>query len=80
MISIRDEDKQELEEVADLLHGDVNGSDILFAQLKVKIVLKHIHELSHQAPVIEPRIVSMSEAEKRICYPERYASRKADQA
>jgi hypothetical protein len=35
-------------------------------------VLRNIKELMQMAPVIEPLIAPMSEADKRICYPERY--------
>jgi hypothetical protein len=43
------------------------------ARFSIREVLFSIEELSQQAPVIEPKIAPMSEADKRICYPERYA-------
>lgn len=72
MISIRDADKRELEEVVRLL-DDYSHKTAESAKAKVERVLLSIDELSQQAPVIEPRIAPMSEAEKHICYPERFA-------
>lgn len=71
MVSIRDSDKRELEEVVRLL-DDYDHDSIENAKAKVERVLLNIDELSQQAPVIEPQLVPMSEADKRICYPERY--------
>ena len=69
MISIRDEDKQKLKYAIELID---KGAEIRARSL-ICDVLESIDELSQQAPVIEPRIAPMSEADKRICYPERYA-------
>ena len=68
MISIRDADKQKLEQAAEWLEGGLTISPLV----AIYSVLRSIDELSQQAPVIEPRIAPMSEADKRICYPERY--------
>ena len=69
MISIRDADKQRLEQAVEWLEHGLTVSPLV----AIREVLRSIHELSQQAPVIEPRIAPMSEAEKRICYPERFA-------
>jgi hypothetical protein len=70
MISIRDADKKRLEEALKTLR--VFPRDVMTAQALIHGVLASINELSQQAPVIEPAIAPMSEADKRICYPERF--------
>jgi hypothetical protein len=72
MISIRDADKQKLEEVEDILFIYPNLVDSYRAHRLILEVLQSIEELSQMAPVIDPLIVPMSEEDKRICYPERY--------
>jgi len=71
VISIRDVDKQRLIDARNSLEPANAATD--FARRTIDDVLTSIHELSQQAPVIDPRIAQMSEAEKRICYPERFA-------
>jgi hypothetical protein len=67
MISIRDADKQKLIEARNVVFQSPAEAWIFINE-----VLLSIDELSQQAPVIEPAIAPMSEADKRICYPERY--------
>jgi len=69
MISIRDVDKQKLIDALEILYPSYS---MRFARRLISEVVQSIDELSQQAPVIEPRIAPMSEADKRICYPERY--------
>lgn len=74
MVSIRDSDHAAIKEIDRLLSG--LGEDVPISLVEARIlsytVLQNIQDLMHQAPVIEPQIVPMSEADKRICYPERY--------
>lgn len=73
MISIRDSDKQRLEEILEILSIEPEHYQIMVAHQKLQIVLKHINELMQPAPPIEPSIAPMSEADKRTCYPERFS-------
>jgi hypothetical protein len=71
MISIRDADKQKLIDARNSTHTPHFRENFTTWKL-IGEVLASIDELSQQAPVIEPAIAPMSEADKRICYPERY--------
>lgn len=73
MISIRDSDLHALQVINKLLSNDEpNSVAIKAARQHSANILLHISELSQQAPMIEPRVAPMSEADKRICYPERF--------
>jgi hypothetical protein len=74
MISIRDADHKAIKQIDSLLSslGDDVPAPIIQARMLSYSVLLNIQALMQQAPVIEPAIAPMSEADKRICYPERY--------
>jgi hypothetical protein len=74
MISIRDADHEAIKQIDSLLSalGQDVSPNIRQARMLSFKVLRNIKELMQQAPVVEPSIAPTSEADKRICYPERY--------